>query len=197
MGLDPAQLKIHPQWLPFYRSGLRYILRPGSGKADSPEQDSGSAPAREELLRRLEELSPPYSVLITYWSLCLDLTGSRMNEQGRQRRELFARMLSGLAWPEGEYVFWPLSLCPDLNVVADAELFRQGFRTIQPRYVLLFGEKAARTVFPHREPGSLGGESEGVTYLFLPDPEEMLPDNRRAKNRVWNELKSLPIASGR
>jgi hypothetical protein len=196
MGLDPVQLKLHPRWLPFYRSGLRYLLKPGSGESGAPsEQGGGPRSSREAFLPRLERLSPPYSVLITYWDLCLDLLGLDRSEQGGQRRELFTRMLTGLDWPEQEYLFWPHSVCPDGEVVSDAELFWRGFWTAQPRYVLLFGERAARTVVSSRGPGSNRVELEGATCLVLPDPEEMLPDNRTAKNLVWRELKSLPVVS--
>ena len=196
MGLDPAQLKLNPQWLPFYRSGLRYILRPESSGADaSLEQGGGSCPSRDGLLRRLDGLSPPYTALITYWNLCFDLAGAQRTEQSAQREELFGRMLSSLAWPGDEYVFWPNSICPDQEVLADAGLFWHGMRTVQPRYVLIFGREAATTVFPDFEPDSRRMEIDGVTFVFLPDPEEMLPDNRKAKNLVWHELKSLPIAS--
>lgn len=194
MGLDPAQLKIDPQWLPFYRSGLRYLLRPERARAPcSSEPSDAPAEHRKGMLGRLERLSPPYSVLMTYWELCLDLSGACPDEKCSQRRQLFSRMISGLGWTDAEYVFWPLSHCPGSEPVADAELFWQGLRSLRPRFVLLFGERATDTVLPRQDPRTSRVEMDGVTYLSLPGPEEMLPDNRQAKNRVWRELRSLPL----
>ena len=196
MGLDPAQLKIDPQWLPFYRSGLRYILRSGRERTGSCRASaSASNGIRETWLSWLEQLSSPRSVVLTYWKLCQD-RAERQDEQSRQRRDLFARMLAGLGWPRSEYAFWPVSDCPEGDIHADTDLFRQGIRSLRPRYVIVFGAEASRAVFPHLDPYSRRTESEGISYLFLPDPDEMLPDNREAKNLVWRELKALPLASG-
>ncbi len=199
MGLDPTQLRLAPQWLPFYRSGLRYILRSESPSPGSPPEDeepSRSSRTREDWLRWLERLSPPYTVLLSYWTLSLDRRDGAQ-QASRQRLDLFSRMLTGLAWPDTEYAFWPVSDCPGGELVADTDLFLRGIRVLRPRYVVLFGARAAGAVFPDLAPDTSRLDREGVTYVFLPDPDDMLPDNRRAKNIVWHSLKSLPVASAR
>jgi uracil-DNA glycosylase len=193
MGLDPAQLKLDPLLLPFYRSGLRYLFQPGGEQASSRrEGTSQSGRTRDRWLAYLQDLTPPYSAVITYWKLSLD-QGADLGEESLKRRDLFARMLTGLAWPEGEYVFWPHSDCRERQIHADPPLFWHGIGALRPRYVLLFGERAASILLPGHEAGTSRVDLEGVTYVLLPDPDEMLPDNRRAKNLVWRELKSLPI----
>jgi len=193
MGLDPAQLKLNPQLLVFYRSGLRYLYQPHGSPAQTRQERKKSAScSRDAWLQWLQSLNPPYKAVLTYYQLCLD-RGPDSGEESRKRRELFANMLSGLAWPETVHAFWPHSLCQDEDIVAHSGLFWQGIQVLKPEYVLVFGERAADTLFPDREAGTEELNLEGIRYLILPDPDEMLPDNRRMKNLVWQKLKALPL----
>jgi uracil-DNA glycosylase len=195
MGLDPLQLKLNPQLLAFYRSGLRYLYQPhGNGEQSQQEWTQANSNPRDEWLQWLQALNPPYKVVLTYQKLCFD-RGADPGEASRQRRELFANMLFHLAWPEQDYAFWPHSLFREEDTVADSDLFWQGIQLLKPEYVLVFGEQAADTLFPDRVAGTEEIDLEGVRYMILPDPDEMLPDNRSAKKRVWNKLKTLPVAA--
>lgn len=193
MGLDPAQLKLNPQLLAFYRSGLRYLFHPSDpSEQPSQERTETTSSARDAWLQWLQALTSPCKVILTYYQLCLDLC-AHPAEESHQRRDLFAKMLSGLKWPEAAYAFWPHSLCQDEDIVADSDLFWQGIHVLKPEYVLVFGERAADTLFPDREGGTEELNLKGIRYLFLSGPDEMLPDNRVAKNHVWQKLKPLPV----
>jgi len=193
MGLDPSQLKLNPQLLAFYRSGLRYLFHPREVSEQRPqERTQATSNSRDEWLQWLQTFTPPYKVVLTYYQLCLD-RGADPDEKGHQRSDLFAMMLSGLKWPETAYVFWPHSLSRNEDIVADSHLFWQGLQVLKPEYVLVFGERAADTLFPEREAGTEELNLEGIKYLLLPGPDEMLPDNRATKNQVWHKLKPLPV----
>mgnify|MGYP000506424680 CR=1 FL=1 len=193
MGLDPAQLRIHPEWLPFYRSGLRYLLLPGRyGKKDQPDPLHHN-PGRETWLQHLKGLSPPYSVLITYRDLPLDGPEPTLKESGSQRCDLFRRMLSSLSWPSTSYVFWPHTYLSGREIFPGSSLFWEGIQILRPCYVLLFGYRCGSLLFPQRELHYEWFQEEGLHFLLLPDPSEMLPDNRSAKSFVWQKLRSLSI----
>ena len=195
MGLDPAQLRLQPEWLPFYRSGLRYLLLPGhdADKYQSESQNHNSG--RETWLQRLRGLSPPYSVLLTYWDLALDGPEPTQDESESQRCELFRRMLSSLSWPGDAYVFWPHSYFSGREIVPDSSLFWEGIQVLRPSYVLLFGYRCGNVLFPQRKLNYEWFREEGINFLLLPDPSEMLPDNRTAKSFVWHKLRSLSIST--
>ncbi len=194
MGLDLAQLKVAPGLLPFYRSGLHYILKLSGPGTREESCDSSEIPQMDEFwLARLQRCDPPCRVVLTYWHLCLDVETGQDSEAA-SRATLFQKILQSLNWPEGEYAFWPLSRSSEKGIVPDRELFWAGIKALKPEYVLFFGARAAKALFPEHTPRYEKYEHEGILFFELPDPMDMLPDNRRAKNFVWNRLKSLPIS---
>jgi hypothetical protein len=185
MGLDLTDLNLQEPLRSWYRSGLRYLLPPVE-RQGSPE--AGSTPLPEPWHSLSAQLDPPHPHVWTYWELALDLSGHGDPERFR----LFRRILQSLQWPEENVIFWPPAHIEQGELVLRADIFWQGVEWIRPGHVTCFGREAFRRLFPDRA-GRYGSFRAGNhTLVYLPGPEDMLPDNRRAKQLVWRILRTLP-----
>jgi hypothetical protein len=133
-------------------------------------------------------VEPPHPHLWTYWDLARDLDAEAESDRSR----LFRRILHSLQWPEKSVIFWPPSCFEQGELVLRADIFWQGVEWIQPRYIVCFGREAFRGLFPDRADKYGSFQADALTVVHLPGPGDMLPDNRKAKQLVWQFLKSLP-----
>ena len=195
MGLDLAELNLPARLRAWYASGLRYIFAPASKCAPEPEGErpaAKTASASEPLFPSpwqeiFAACRPPHPHVWTYWKLCLDLGP----EAGQDRSTLFSNILASLQWPRENVVFWPLSRSSPSGIVAEPEPFWKGIKLLCPRYILCFGLDAFQALFPDRRAEYGSFASGRAKVLFLPGPDDMLPDNRQAKGLVWHALQTL------
>lgn len=194
MGLDLKDVDLPPSMNVWHALGLSYVLSPGPGSRSnrkSPEPCQSPVPEFPEPWSRiLDQASLPCATVWTYWHLPLDL----FSDPPTARKRLFQNIRTSLGWPETEVVFWPLSAEVQNRLQPRTDFFRRGLAHIQPRYVLLFGVPALRELFPQKDRSNYGlFIDHQITYIFLPGPEDMLPDQKQAKNYVWTTLKTITL----
>ncbi len=182
MGVDIISLKFE-DWL-WSLSGVDAVFIPLSTGLDAHEN-----PLIKEAL---SAHVPPYRYVLTYYFLSQDMRSPS------ERSHLFKRMLSALHWKRG-YIFLPHNFLKGEEIINTPRQFWSTVREINQRgegrisYILIFGRDCARELVPNKEfrfgPCPYGE----MRLLFLPSPDEMLPDNRELKNLVWHLLKRLPL----
>lgn len=99
--------------------------------------------------QRLSKTAPA-TVLWTYWSLGLDLSG----HPNPERRALLQRLLADLGHPAGTHSFWPTAL-PDPALVqegpetllhANPQVFWSGVHALKARALVVMGSPAAKAL---------------------------------------------------
>jgi len=131
--------------------------------------------------------------LWTYWELGLDLGSGHSIE----RRRLFSDIVQALGWPSGSLVFWPMSQADERGLTLRDDCFWEGVRLVQPHSIVCFGEQAFQALFPDRPCRYGWFDLKECSCLFIPGPADMLPDNRQAKQIVWQALRELkPLTTG-
>lgn len=194
MGLDLSELDTPPALRVWHRLGLTLFL-----EAKPPEAEAGQA-GRPGTCADLpqpwrgiaQEHPGPSATLWTYWQLAGDLD----SEAASERTLLFRNICTALGWPQADIVFWPPAELRSSGLHFRSECFWQGLAVFEPRFVLIFGRPAFTRLFPHAgEPRYGEFHQDHVTYIFLPGPEDMLPDQKEAKRVVWNTLKAIQLPS--
>ena len=194
MGLDLSELDIPPALRVWHRLGLTLFLEAKSPEAeDGQAYGTGSCAGLPELWRRIVQEHPaPCATLWTYWQLTSDL-GS---EASSDRIQLFRNIRKALGWASTDIVFWPLAEQRASGLHCRSECFWQGLAVFDPRFVLIFGRQAFKRLFPSTEERRYGQFiQDHISYIFLPGPEDMLPDQKEAKRLVWNTLKAIQLPS--
>ena len=194
MGLDLKGVDLPLGLNVWYALGLSHVL--GSGSVPYPSGSfetsnlSRTSGFPEPWSRILQQYHPPCATVWTYWQLPCDLA----TKHPSPRKQLFRNIRTSLGWPETEVVFWPVSAEGPQRLQARTDLFWQGMAHFQPRYVILFGWRVFRELFPRMEGSKYGlFKHSQITYIFLPGPEDMLPDQKQAKNFVWTTLKAITL----
>lgn len=183
MGLDLGAVDIALPLKGWQHNGLRFVLgKPKSQAPVFPEPWAGIISTQQARC----------TTVWTYWQLPLDLGPA----PSAARNRLFQNMITALNWPREHLVFWPLCTAEEGTLKARTELFWQGVRRFNPLYLICFGNQAFDLIAPgnSREFGLF--KTGQIDYVFLPGPEDMLPDNKQAKRIVWNTLRQLPGLSG-
>jgi hypothetical protein len=182
-------------WRTWRDAGLEFILTesacPSDRSAPEPPQVSEQpAPSWPEpwrtQLRRMQRSKP---VIWTYLELGCDLCG----RPDPQRRELWSSIIEGLGWPKGSVVFWPCSTLLQEGLHPRPDLFWKGMPHLDPTLIVIFGEPAFNALLPQAQPAFGMIRTVDPPCLYLPGPGDMLPDNRRAKQVVWEYLKTIRI----
>ena len=191
MGLDLKVLDLNPGLKGWYSSGLRFLLRPERDHGepgDAPlEASSAETPFPEPWSRIYNSRSCRCTSVWTYWQLPIDLGPQASVE----RKRLFQNIVSALNWPQEHLVFWPLSAIKSEGLLPRTDLFLQGILLMKPLYILCFGDQAFASLFPENSKEYGLFKLDQINYIYLPGPEDMLPDNKQAKRIVWSTLKNL------
>ncbi len=145
---------------------------------------------KNPLLRKcLSKYPPPYRYVFTYYFL-----GKELLSPGKRTR-LFQNIIKGLKWEKG-ILFLPHNYLDGQNIVETASEFWRIIEEVKKKnslsYILIFGRDSVSCLVPHIEFRFGPLIWKGNKLLFLPSPEQMLPDNREVKNLVWHFLKRLP-----
>jgi len=135
----------------------------------------------------LQRIRKPAEVVFTYWDLALDLGSS----PDAQRRDLWKRMLTGLAWPPGTVAFWPVCVAESGSVLAKPALFWRGVAEFGAQTVVVFGKRANLTLFPDRPFRHRSFRFGDMRVLVLPEPDELIAGDAAAKRLVWDALTGL------
>ncbi|MCF8109596.1 MAG: hypothetical protein K9J81_11470 [Desulfohalobiaceae bacterium] len=194
MGLDLSELDLPPVLHAWYRLGLTALL-----EAKPPETETGQARGTgtcadlPQPWRSIAQEHPaPCATLWTYWQLAGDL-GSKASPE---RTLLFRNIRKALGWPQADIVFWPPAELRASGLHFRSEYFWQGLAVFEPRFVLIFGRPAFKRLFPRTGDRRYGEFiQDHISYIFLPGPEDMLPDQKEAKRVVWNTLKTIQLPS--
>ena len=138
----------------------------------------------------LAKYRPPYRYVFTYYFL-----GKELLSPG-ERTRLFQKILTGLKWKKG-VLFLPHNYIKGKNIVETPLEFWGMIEKLKKKnnplsYILIFGEDSASCLVPNNKFRLGPFIWKQNKLLFLPSPEEMLPDNREVKNLVWHFLKRLP-----
>lgn len=190
MATDYRALDLPLQLRNWRKCGLRFIMgREANQELESKDagpQSSFQPP--EPWLSLWSKLAlQPCPLLWTYFELGPDLLSSGPN----QRRDLFSKICQHLDIPGEWIVFWPLSEQYSQGIRPRVDIFWQGVNRIKPSYLVIFGQKAMRLLYPEQA-GQYGFYLQSSpSVLYLPGPEEMLPDNRQTKSFVWQMLLKL------
>lgn len=194
MGLDLAALDLSPQQRLWHQAGLRYVISdPGLRTTGCSEPKSEGAEEAQTALPEpwqalWDRLRPPCPTVWTYVRLADDLQDETSSPE---RRHLFRNILKALKWPKGSVSFWPCAAQGQRSLEPRPELFWQGMDMLAPRYLFCFGQQALDVICPEH-PENVSSFLVGrITVIVLPDPDQMLPDNRALKSRVWNTLTAL------
>ncbi|MFP4212546.1 MAG: hypothetical protein ACLFRL_00395 [Desulfohalobiaceae bacterium] len=193
MAADYRALDLPHQLRNWRKCGLRLVFGAPACQEAAPVQQ-GTARWEEEFrppepwLGVWNSISRlPCPLLWTYQELGPDL----LSPGQTQRQELFAKICRHMEVPADCIVFWPLSEHARQGTKARLDIFWQGVRLIKPRYLLVFGQQAMHVLYP-----DLAGQYGLYTQprpnvLYLPGPQDMLPDNRQAKAFVWKMLQQI------
>jgi hypothetical protein len=199
MGLDLRQVTMPSASLILHQAGIRHLLPPDDGPAPASDQQAKEMPVPEmqEQYEAAEQgypppwstvwstLSPPYTMVWTYWQLSEDLGPS----PDQQRRTLFKTILTSLCWPRGSVAFWPLTSYAPPDHTPRLDIFWSGVSALQAQMIVVFGARAFQTIFPERTPRfGFTSTPEGLQIVHVPGPQDMLPDNREMKNLTWSML---------
>jgi len=197
MGLDIKDLKLNQYHRSILNSGFRYLLQSESStQQDFTSGTSGNSSPRlfpEPWQSIFQDTKPPIYCFFTYWELSYDLQYS--SEKSAKRMHLFKNIISSLKWPEEKVVFWPATYINYTEFTLDADSFWEGVKKLQPVYLICFGKTVFSALFPERSfQVSQFTTTDNMNVLSLPGPNDMLPDNREAKRKVWHALKNLTIS---
>ncbi len=194
MGLDLTELDPPSGASVWYRLGLTHLLglEPDPLKRD-PLSDGHSFPdLPEPWLKISKEHTAPCATLWTYWQLACDLG----DEASPPRTQLFQKIVNALGWSPSDIVFWPAADYRATGLHLRSKCFWAGLALFQPVYVFIFGHPAFSRLFPQKEGRQYGlFIQDQIKYIFLPGPEDMLPDQKQAKSFVWNTLKDIQLKS--
>jgi len=124
----------------------------------------------------------------TYARLADDLTTATCSQQ---RRQLFKKILQALNWPRGSVFFWPFGIYAGTTFVPRPDVFWPGVSGLAPKYLLCFGQQAVDALCPQRPVNASAFTQDTLQVFVLPDPDQMLPDNRELKRSVWRTLTSI------
>ncbi len=138
---------------------------------------------------------PPYRYALTYYNLIFDIHDF---DKGQNRRtSLFKNMLKALKWDKG-YVFIPCTNLVNKDIHPDPKSFWLKIEELKKQghnitHVLIFGEDAKKILLSKISFSMPYGVDryKNFVVISMPSPEDMLPDNRKAKNIVWSFLKQL------
>lgn len=198
MGLDLAALNLTPGQRLWHQAGLRYLF--SDRHSDSPDSAgqsplspmaSGEAGVFPEPWHSLwPRISKPCPTVWTYGALTDDLNDQDCSPQ---RRQLFKNILKSLGWPRGSVAFWPFAIRSGSQLQPFPDVFWQGLAEMAPRYLLCFGEAALEALCPQRPETGARFMLGQTTVIPLPEPDQLLPDNRDLKRVVWNTLSSIAL----
>lgn len=191
MGLDYQSLELPAALRAWYKSGLRHVLYDFCSRISAQESKQRPDSKHEQIYfpepwhsiwTNMQRCSA--TLLWTYYELGPDLQHQGTN----QRTELFSRICTHLDLGREMIVFWPMAQQTAQGVQPRQDIFWQGVHLINPVYLLIFGQKAMQLLFPGLA-SCFGSYSQaGFQLIYLPGPEQMLPDNRQAKSYVWRML---------
>lgn len=132
----------------------------------------------------------PLRVIWTYWELDIDCRA----EADQQRLDLWASIQRAMKWSTNLIAQWPVAvrtepgeeLQPNLNPLIEL------IKHFKPAHLLCFGEPVKRLL---QASGSDLDDFSGMgcSVYFLPGAEDMLPDNRQAKQYAWDIIKQISI----
>ena len=161
---------------------------PGS----TPEGISRTTSKLPENIRlKLIPLLRPASFLWTYAQFALDLAHDDLTPRKKLVKDIVYNLHTLLHWPKGSITYWPLLIPKDNQLIPDLELFIHGLKHINPLYILCFGKTAFKVIFPDLAFSVGKFNYNNIIVQTFPDLDEMLPDNRELKNKVWGIMKKL------
>ena len=193
MGLDLKDLNLNQYYHCWFKSGLRYILHTDNQPDTNNRTNSNPATKLdfpEPWESVLKTTNPPVPIVLTYYQLPEDLGNSHMFDNNRI--QLFQNILKALNWPKENRAFLPATRIVDNDLQEEPDIFWKIIQILNPAYLICFGEPVFKMLFPDKSLVFDQFEIENdLDVLFVPGPDDMLPDNREAKKRVWNFLKDL------
>ena len=197
MGLDLAALDLSPQQRLWHQAGLRYILPDHTAHSRNttssilPETRAAKGPAEglpEPWKTLWTKAHSPCPTVWTYARLADDLTTATCSQQ---RRQLFKKILQALNWPKGSVFFWPFGTHAGTSLQPRPDIFWPGVAELAPKYLFCFGQQAVDVLCPQRPVNATAFTQGSIQVIVLPDPDQMLPDNRELKRSVWRTLTSV------
>jgi hypothetical protein len=189
--LDFTDLRLKDPFRSWYLNGLQYLFKPKSDPREvlSPSRHEAEPKKSIRFPAPWDEIwassRPPYTSVWTYWDLCQDIGSSHDPD----RKVLFDRILDALQRTRYEVFFWPVTVFAEGNWQVRQDLFWHGVRMSGACTVVCFGERVFQALFPDAATAYTSLSHEGYQVVYVPGPEEMLPDNREAKRIVWKMLK--------
>jgi len=136
---------------------------------------------------------PPFRYVFTYHNLINDI--HLFEKKSNERIRLFMSMIKAVGWDSG-FVFIPCTKFKENKILDYSDFFWKKVFELKVSHpishILIFGKEARRILLPNAKISGFGlFKHNNIYVMILPSPEEMLPDNRVAKNIVWNFLKQL------
>lgn len=141
-------------------------------------------------LKLIPSLRPAH-FLWTYPQFLEDLIHKDLTPRKKLVKNIVHNLNSKLNWPRGSITFWPLFVPGEEKLLPDKALFTYGLKHINPLHILCFGEKTFKVIFPDLEFTIGKFNYNNIIVHAFPDLDEMLPDNRELKNKVWDMMKKI------
>ncbi|SDN86050.1 hypothetical protein SAMN04488516_10953 [Desulfonauticus submarinus] len=191
MGYSPFSVNNSLEVNLYKQLGINFIFAdPKIKKTDSKviKQPPNSTPLFFKLpssvrTKLVQQYRPAYSLWI-YFEYYQDLLDTRVNP----RKELILKILKALSWGKQRISFWPLFRFKGREYIKDEALFNEGLKEIQPVYIFCFGQKCFNELLPEKKFSYTSFQYQDKMLITLPDFNDLLPDNKKLKNLVWNTL---------
>jgi hypothetical protein len=159
---------------------------------NTPKKISRTTSKLPESIRlKLIPFLRPAHFLWTYPQFALDLMHDDLTPRKKLVKDIVYNLHTLLHWPKGSITYWPLLIPKGNRLLPDLELFIHGLKHINPLYILCFGETAFKVIFPDHTFCVGKFNYNNIIVQTFPDLDELLPDNRELKNKVWGIIKKL------
>lgn len=179
--LQSADADTFPQHTATSPSGpAQQAMSQGLALAGGPDWD----PPWDAFLQRIHK---PAKIVVTYWDLALDLGDT----PDGQRRDLWKRILSSLAWPKGAVAFWPVCSTHEGMLRAKPVYFWRGVAELGATTIAVFGKRANLTLFPDRGYRFRPFTFNGIRVCVLPEPADLVAGDAALKRLTWDTLTSI------
>lgn len=144
----------------------------------------------EPFLFYWKKLHFPLSVIWTYWELDIDCR----SEANHQRLDLWASIQQAKKWSSSQITHWPVAVRtePRGEIQPNLTPLIELIKRFKPAHLLCFGEPAKQLL----QSSTLDFDDfsgVGCSVHFLPGAEDMLPDNKQAKQYAWDIIKKIQI----
>lgn len=182
----------------WHTAGLRHVLSQAVNASDLNQGGLDSSHSQESFLATLPEslrfywqrVRLPLKIVWTYWELDEDMRG----KPDPDRLSLWRSIMLAKNWKEDQVCFWPIAISSglDQSFVPQAGVLASLTKLFLPSHVFCFGRQshlALKNFF--KQTGDMFPSQ--CMILYLPGAQDMLPDNKDAKQQTWQQIKNLSL----